>query len=232
MKAPASPQAGSDRLRGTLATGGLTLLAAAAVVGAFALTGSLAGIEFRIFSKDPIETLRGVYYIGYLAHAVMLVWTAGATAALLSGVALRAAGHRPAATMLLVGGALTTLMVLDDVFLFHENIYPRIGVPEQLTYPIYGVLTAAFAWRFRRRLGADLLLLAAAFACWIGAAAFEILQESYGIQLHLGEDGLKAVGVALWAAFMIRIALTELRSALRGEQAGAVSGPGLVGGHS
>ncbi|MGQ0574882.1 MAG: hypothetical protein ACT4RN_11855 [Pseudonocardia sp.] len=213
-----SPAIGSraGRLGGPLIVGGLTLVAAVAVVAAFAVAGRLSGTEFKVFSKDPVETLEVVYYVGYLAHAVMLVWWAGATAALLSGVALRAAGHRQASLPLLVGGALTTLLVLDDVFLLHENIYPRLGIPEGGTYVLYGLLTAAYAWSWRRRLGANLVLLAGAYAFWIAAACFEFVQEEYGIfTLHLGEDGCKAVGVALWAAFMIRLALVELLAALR-----------------
>lgn len=202
-----------------LAVAGFAAVAAAVVVGAFALVGELTGVPFRDFSKDPVETLVVVYYIGYLAHAVMLVWYTGAVAALVAGVALRATGHRSASTMLLAGGALTTLMVLDDVFLLHENVYPRLGMPEQLTYPVYGLLTLAFAWWFRRRLRTELVILGAAYVAWVAAAGFELGQELYGIHHHLGEDGGKAVGAALWTAFMIRIALVELTTALRGAAA-------------
>lgn len=209
------PRTGSGRLRGTLVVGGLTLVAAVALVGAFVVVGLLSGVAFATFSRDPAEAAAVVYYTGYLALAVMLVWQTAAAVALLGGLVLRRAGHRQASTMLLVGGALTELMVIDDVFMLHENIYPRIGMPEAGTYILYGVLTVAFAWSFRRQLGADLLLLAGAAAFWVGAAIFELRQEAFGIFNHIGEDGLRAVGAILWAAFMIRVVLTELLAALR-----------------
>lgn len=211
----AHPRPRSRRLRGTLVVGGLTVLAALAVIGIFVLAASRLGIEFKVFSKEPVETFGGQRYTGYFAHVVVLVWQVSATAALLAGVTLRLAGHRAVSTMLLAGGALSALMVVDDFFLLHEYIYPRVGIHEEMVYVAYGLLTAAFAWAFRRRLGSDLLLLGGAYACWAASVTFDFVQETWGIHLHLGEDGVKAIGTALWSAFMIRIALRALLDAIR-----------------
>lgn len=119
---------------------------------------------------------------------------------------VRARGE--ATRALLWGGALTAVLFLDDFFLLHESLYTTIlGAPELAVYAVYGIAGLAFAWRFRRLLGAE------AGALLVLAATAFVLSTAMDLALpgrHLLEDGLKLLGIVLWTIFFVGLSVAEL----------------------
>lgn len=178
-------------------------------------------VPFADLSREPVTTLHGPRYAGWYAHSVIFVWMVPAGGALVGALALHRLGRRLGARFLLLGGVLTVAMVADDLFLLHEAVYPKLGLPAEVVYLGYGTATALYAWRFRDRMGRDLLLLVAAYAMWSVSIGFDVLLDE-AAPLVL-EDSAKASGTVLWSLFLLRRAADELVAAAREGAADAAS---------
>lgn len=190
----------------------LGLVATALVSLAVQGLAGLRGVGFEDFSKDPAQHLDGEFFTGWYHYLVVLVWQVPATTALVGSYVLHRIGRAAPARMLLVAGVLTAAMVLDDLFLLHDAVYRNLGVPQVAVYAGYGLATVAFAWAYRARLGAGVLLLAGTLVCWALSAGIDVLLREDAP--YVVEDGAKAAGVVLWTLLVVPLAVGELRRAL------------------
>jgi hypothetical protein len=199
-----------DRVVLAVLAGTLGLLAVTA------LAAELADREVAFFTREPSAALQfdtcsaaSCAYVGLLSNLAALVWAAGATACFLAA-ALAPPGR--ARALLLAAGALTTLLLADDMFQLHEQVWGLV-LPgdERIVLLAYGVLAALFVVAFRRELTAQprpiLLLVAAA------AFALSLAADVLGRGGHLVEDGAKLLGTVAWVAFLVGVALAHLRAA-------------------
>jgi hypothetical protein len=192
----------------------ITMTAMSAVIAVVVAVAQVSGASFDEFSRDPAAVLNGPQYTGYLSNLGVLIWSVGASAALVASAALP---RGTAARLLTAGGGITALMIADDMFLLHEVVYPRLGIPQPAAAIIYAVLTAAFAWHYRRRLGSALLLIAGAYGFWGLSATLDTVVGVSGS--YVIEDGAKFVGIGLWTVMLVRQTIIELRMALASEAA-------------
>lgn len=196
----------------------LGLPAAAAgvlVVGGFWLLARLVDEPFRLFSKEPVESLGGRAYVGWMASLGSAVWLVGAVAGVLAGAVLLRAGRRAPGRFLLELGAYTVALVADDLFLLHESVYPAVGLPEEAVALAYGLVVLVLLHRHLPQVRAhDGLLLLLAVGLWVASIGFDVLQETWGVHLHLLEDGSKLVGLVLWSTFLVAAAARELQAGL------------------
>ena len=134
-----------------------------------------------------------------------MLWAAGATSCLVAALAL--APHRVAFA---VGAVLTAALMLDDLFLLHEEYYPRVGVPEGATPAVYACAVVAYVVAFRGFLSMHgLLMLPLAFGFFAISASLDAALEE--ASPFLVEDGAKLAGIATWTAVFLTAAVTELR---------------------
>lgn len=189
----------------------LTLGVAGAVTLGFYGFAKLHGRSFGDLSRDPVTVLGGVYYTGYYSNLVVLAWSVAAISSVFAGLVLGRAGYREAARCLLAGGALSSVMLLDDFFLLHEEVYRHAGVPEFVVYLAYTAGMLGFALRYRHRLGAGMLLVFGTLSCWGISTVIDLINKGPFVL----EDGAKAAGVALWSLLMIRHAAGELLRVIR-----------------
>jgi hypothetical protein len=216
----------------TIFRGLLTVVVAVGITAAVLVIARWKGVSFATFSRDPAAALHGLRYAGYFSNLGVLIWASGASAALIAAVALRPTRHREAADLLLAAGGVTGLMVLDDLFLLHEEVYDTV-VPQAVVIISYAVLTAAFAWRYRRRLRADLLLIVGAYGFWGISGIIDVRFENEATVVL--EDGAKFVGICVWTVMLCGRALRELRTAILAGQVGEterVRGPRGMGRHA
>lgn len=205
-------RAGSHRAPGPR-TGTVAVVATGVVTLAVWAAARAFGVPFADLSREPVTTLHGPRYTGWYAHLVIFVWMLPAGGALVGALVLHRVGRLPGARFLLLGGVLTAAMVADDLFLLHEAVYPKLGLPAEVVYLGYATATALYAWRFRDRMGRDVLLLGAAYAMWAVSIGFDVvLDEAAPLVL---EDSAKASGTVLWALFLVRRTAGELVGALR-----------------
>lgn len=170
-------------------------------------------VDFSYLSRDAAAVLDASAYAGAFALLTILIWCVPVVVALFVSYVLYRVGESEPSWMLLVAGLITTTMVLDDAFQVHEFVTFHLGTPGGLAPVVYGLATAAFAWRFRRRLGLHLLVVVATFAAWgVSATIDTVLSMAAPFVV---EDGAKLLGVGLWALVIVRVCLVELGHVLR-----------------
>lgn len=193
--------------------GGRGLLAAAVVV---ALGGvALAVVGAAVLARPVGEFLRDPAgdqgaHVGVLSTAGVMLWSAAAA------VAIQAAQHggrgeRDRAMLLWLGG-LVAALAIDDAFLVHELVVPRVtGVDASeyvvlLGYVGVGVLLVVrfgdrLLARHRLWLGASVGLLAMSAVVDVAGDSGQLLHG-----LRPVEDLPKWAGIVLSAAWVVRVA--------------------------
>jgi hypothetical protein len=176
-----------------------------------------AGIAIADFTVDPLIAVGGApVYTGVVSTIGGLIWSGTFAVCTFSYAVMRNAAHRNANGPFLLASACITLMLLvDDVFLFHEIISPRyLGVPQQLIYAVYAVIVLWFLASFQRTiLQTGFLLLTLALVGFGSSLLFDLTAgiNPYPAQF-LFEDGAKLFGLVSWAAYFVRVSARHVMS--------------------
>ncbi len=199
----------------------LVLLAKAALlpIGVLAVAGLAArvrGFDPAWLFRDPVTAGGLPTYAGLISGLGIVLWVTTAGICLFAYWQARPAGYVPdGARYLLAIGLLTAVLGLDDLYQLHERVAPRVlRIPENVVLGSYGVALAGIFVGFRRTLlnEAD-VLLAAALATLGGSLVVDLLAPNRG-WYYLTEDGLKFVGIFLWATFHVRLAYRHSRQGM------------------
>lgn len=192
----------------------------AGILGGLVVAAQVTEIEMEVLTRDPAASLGAPVYLDALSLLGGLFW-AGATAICLFAFLLlwrhpngpEDPAAREDALFLLSAGLVTGVLMLDDVYMLHEAVFPfHLGIPEQMVYVGYAALMSAFLVRFHTTiLRQDFLLLLLAFGA-LGTAVMADLAEGY-VPLpgsYLLEDGLKLVGIVTWAAYFAQTSVQRV----------------------
>jgi hypothetical protein len=152
---------------------------------------------------------------GFASSIGVLYWAAAAACCGLAAAALwRGTTPRAKVRMLTTAALFTGFLCLDDLFMLHESVLPRLGVPEIVTFGSYALIAGAYLainWRLIRTEEPLLFLLS------LGCLALSVLVDRHGhdgkLWLLILEEGSKLMGVAGWSTYHIRRAYGALRAA-------------------
>lgn len=206
-------------LREQIARWGRFLLIAYApfflLLGGIWLIGTHTRFRVPIFLRDPTAVVGVPFFVGIVSNLGVLFWAMGAFICLFSFVLLRAASaDREWTNFFRFAGILTLLLLLDDFFLFHEEIFAEYLFPkdgwlhlnEKVIYVAYLAAIVRFLTRYRRAiLQTDWLFLALGIAFLGGAIVadrgiFKYLLPDKQLRV-LVEDGSKLLGIFGWALY-------------------------------
>jgi hypothetical protein len=182
----------------------VTFLCALAVLTALA-GAELADRVFTYYTRDPSSSTGASPLIGLLSNlGVLAVWGA-ATAALLAGAVIGRARGWHAALPLLLLGAGSAFLALDDFFLIHESLAERIGLPEDPLFAGYAVVGAAFLWIYREFFRAHDWPLLALAGGLLGASVLidQVVAHLVSGSVNWIEDTIKFLGLAFLAAYLL-----------------------------
>lgn len=172
------------------------LIAAAVVVA------EVAGIPFVVFTRDVFSTAEVPVYTGLLSNVGILLWAAGVAICLF----VRVAGSRAdAGGFLLVSALLTAVLLVDDLFMLHEWVIPRVlGIPEEAVLTGYAAAAIAYAAAYRARIRERApLVFTGAIALLAGSVFLDLLESPPAPMWHvLSEEGLKLLGIGTWLLFL------------------------------
>jgi hypothetical protein len=201
--------------------------------GAYILiTGLIIGIGRFIFSinvwyftKDPNALEGGDFYYGALSNLGIILWTIAATLCFFSTAYLKR--YNPDSTFrpfLLHGGILTTILLLDDVYMWHEQMFPvYLGIKPYFVYAAYLAYAIYFLVRFRKIIFKTEYLVLLASALLMSLSVFvDIIHDSgvlEGMLLKnsglrpaligeisvLLEDSFKGMGISTWLIYFVRV---------------------------
>ena len=97
-------------------------------------------------TADPIALADELpVYSGFLSQVGILIWSAAASICFFCAKRLwHTRAERELKRFLVVSGAFTLWLALDDMFLLHETVFPLIGIPQNIVLGSYILLTLAY----------------------------------------------------------------------------------------
>ncbi len=173
-----------------------------------------------VLVRDPMATAGGHPLTGALSHVGVLTWWAAAVVCVFAGFLVRRwGGGSEAAWFLLWAGAISALLALDDLFMFHDDLLWRhTPVPQRAAIAVIVLVVVVFVWRFRRVIAqSEWSLLAVAGALFALSIGVDFVSDRMATapEVTFVEDWLKLVGILAWATYLISLAATFVEQAAR-----------------
>lgn len=181
------------------------------VIALVALASWFLGEPTDVFTREPQVVLKGSFYVGSFSNLGGLIWFGAA--AILSFAASLKPRDRGA---LILAAVVTWAMGLDDIFMLHEKVYPKLYLDETFVSALYFGTIGVIVLRYYRQLARSTLVgMAITVAFWVLSAGLDSFLNDIG---QLGEDGSKFIGIVVWAAAWIRQAYDNLATQSRSSQ--------------
>ena len=190
-------------------------------------------IGIAVFTRDPaviasdpqivplIDPLHNPF-IGVISQVGILFWCITASLSIFCSFILVEKKHRliTLSEFLKFFGFLTSFLLLDDLFMLHESVFPELfGIAEEVTYSCYGLLGIWGLIKFKKAiLQTEWTILLISFF-WFFCSIFTDLTANFitfsGILGHLQfllEDGFKFLGIVSWFYYFLRVCLYSIKN--------------------
>ena len=179
------------------------------VILAIVLAVSLGlSINFGLMTRDVAAIAKVHPLAGVLSSLGVLLWCVAASSCFLAAAIVHNSPERGSLRFLLASGFLSTYLLLDDFFLFHEELAPRyLHLNEKLVFAGLGLAVIAYLMMFWRTLLQTRWYLFGLALGFLGLSAF--VDVVLPRVLDLGhwqaffEDGTKWIGIASWCAYFV-----------------------------
>mgnify|MGYP000332851566 CR=1 FL=1 len=172
------------------------------------------------FTRDPAYLGDLSPFSGVISNLGVLCWCAGSVVCLVGWTLLsKQKTQSKLALFFLLAGLYTALLMLDDLFLLHEEIFPAfLPFGEKFIISGYGLLLISGLYYFREIIWSSkyhfLLLAVGFFAMSVG---IDLVQDEVEVLVGkwriLFEDGFKFLGIVSWLAYFwenMHIAINEI----------------------
>lgn len=181
----------------------------------FALISLYYEIPIAKFTRDPLAITGGHPFLGIISNIGAILWSSAAAFCLLSISILRKK-DKPADTIRFIGlgGFISLVLLVDDLFMIHERIFPQyFGIHERLLFILYGLLIFLyFAFYIKIILNTEYLFLISALFFFGLSIIVDSIPESIIPMHHLFEDGAKFIGIASWVSYQFSVCFQEVQS--------------------
>ncbi len=172
------------------------------------------GIPISKFTHDPVEIIGGHPFLGVISNIGVLLWCASAVICFFS-FALLNCSEKCSEIMWLIlgGGGISAVFLLDDLFLLHEEIFPSyLHINQKIIFLFYGIMFLFYLAKFRRSiLKTNFLFLLFATFFLVSSAIIDQL-KGYSLPGHnLFEDGSKFFGIVSWFGYYFSVCFQEIR---------------------
>lgn len=108
------------------------------------------GLPIGYFTRDPAAITQSNPFFGLLSNIGVLFWCTSAAICLFSSTLSSTALEDEGSLFLLCSGLLSLMLLLDDLFLFHEQVFPQyFSIDQEATIAGYGAITIVYLVRFR-----------------------------------------------------------------------------------
>lgn len=172
-----------------------------------------SGKDIGFFTRDPTTVADVPPYTGFISSFGVLFWWSSATIAFGVGVYIRNQPEKHRWSRFLgFFGVFSAFLVMDDLFLFHESVLPKLfGIGEKAVFAIYGAMLVSLLMVYR-----DLIRSTESFYLWLALSFFALslgidrLPEDLLPYHFLFEDGFKFLGISAWLAFSVETAYLQL----------------------
>jgi hypothetical protein len=180
------------------------------------------GIPFSVLTRDIADTA-GVHPLtGMVSSIGMWFWSGAVAICAFGWFALKGAPEmRQRRSFFGVFGALTLVLLADDLFMLHETLIPRhLSISDRKVLLMYMVVFPLTFWLHRAAVARTSFVLVALSALCFGFSIFIDETHDYFVPdsiHHLLEDGAKLLGIISWAAYFFVTCLDSVRPRLEPE---------------
>ena len=153
-------------------------------------------------------------HYGAISNLGVLIWCATAAICGFAAVSLYVReGGSEKVEFMTFAALMTSVLVLDDLYLLHDHVLPAFGVPQLLVYAVYAGLALAYLWRCRAAIlnSHYIVFLAAGGLLATSILIDQVLHNDAAWRIML-EDGAKLYGICLWAGFHVIAAAALCRT--------------------
>lgn len=192
------------RIRHVLKVVLLALALPAVVMAAAVIVAERSGFVISSLVRDPASILDVSPFTGMFSSLGVLMWGAAATVCYFGWAILRRQpGQSEEAGLFLWGALLTSLLCLDDLFLFHEEVFwELLRIGEKQFYLAYLLLGAFGVIRYYKvLLRSEYLYLAVAVGLMALSTGMDALRDPVAPWEHLLEEAPKWLGICAWLLF-------------------------------
>jgi hypothetical protein len=196
-----------------------TLIPALGVLALLLAAAALTPTPMGYMTRDMAAIGELHPLAGILSNLGVLLWCASAAICLFAALGLRDPGSTAAFRFLLCSAALSAYLLVDDFFMFHEELAPRyLGLHKDAVIAGLGAATCAYLLAFWRLIAqTQFVVLALAVGLLGASAAMDALLWPW---LKIGgweffiEDGAKWLGIASWCSYHVRTAHQAMAGAV------------------
>lgn len=171
------------------------------------LAGVQPGAELEELFLDPAYVTGSPWYTGLFSNIGILAWTVAVTAAVGGAWVSARAGRPTAATFLISGALVTSLLLADDLLQLHADLLPSTGMRQGFAKVIFIAPVPLWVWANRVEIARTRWLVLGAALAGFGLSLFS---EAIAPILDLGsptdlvvEDSAKLLGILAWAQYFI-----------------------------
>ena len=116
-----------------------------------AIASYYLNIPIYRFTRDPLAIAGGHPFLGIVSNIGVILWSATAAICFFSYAILKTSKKsHDARSFIVAGGFMSLLLLLDDLFMLHERIYPKyLGSSEIIVFLFYGSLLLLYLVKYR-----------------------------------------------------------------------------------
>lgn len=181
-----------------------------------AIASYYLNIPISRFTRDPLAITDGHPFLGVVSNIGAILWSATVAICFFSYAILKTnKKSHDVLGFIMVGGLISLLLLLDDLFMLHEKICPKyLSGNEKIVFIFYGSLLLLYLLKYRLNIiETDLIYLTlAVFFFGLSILVDLLLPESLLPWHHLFEDGPKFIGIVSWFGYHFTTCFKEVQS--------------------
>ncbi len=206
------------------------------------ITGLIIGIGKFVyninvwyFTKESNTILNGHFYIGAISNFSIILWTVPAALCIFSYIYLQR--YNPDSRFrlfLLHAGIFTTWLLLDDVYMWHDRMFPvYLSIGQKYIYALYFAYTLFFLITFRKVIfKTEYIILLASLSLQSFSVLIDMINDNemlsgqllkltglkasqYDQMAVLFEDTFKGLGILTWLIYFSRTVFINVFSPIK-----------------
>lgn len=185
-----------------------------AILSAVIYIGMEYTIELDHFTQDPVTVMNAPFYLGFFSHFGILFWCGTAILCFYTRIILRnTSTDAEQLKFLFYSGLLTSLLLFDDLFLLHEDVFPEfLNLNKGTVYLVYVNIIILYMLLFRREiLDSEFIILIVASMLIAISQFVDMLPMPIPEDSFL-EDAVKLFGIVTWFIYYARYCFQRTES--------------------
>lgn len=163
-------------------------------------------IPFSNLTRDPLAVIEAHPYYGFISNIGAILWSFSTAIGFFTYLVVKTRSYmdKNVIKFILFGGVLSLILLLDDLFMLHERVFPKmLFLDEKITFSIYAALILFYLIKFRSLIltKTNYIFLVLSISFFGLSILVDLLPEFSPNWHHLFEDVPKFFGIVNWAGY-------------------------------